>query len=169
MVSGHSAITAATGDAGGKGAALGINDQTPRDDRSRNVGQQDSTRFRGNSAATFGETLEAGANSAEQGTQAMMAMTGTTQLPQVNPGGTLTMTLHQVNGDGAGPYTCMINADGTGKDWQNTQVTQNVAGNQKGRNNKGSLTDNTLAAQVPATQQCTGQMAGQTGASSPSR
>lgn len=38
------------------------------------------------------------------------------------------MTLHQVNADGGGPYECMINADGTGQDWQNVQVTQNVPG-----------------------------------------
>ncbi|RDA90285.1 hypothetical protein CP533_1491 [Ophiocordyceps camponoti-saundersi (nom. inval.)] len=160
LVAGHSAITAAKGDAGGMAMALGVNPSTPRDGTNRNPFQQDSTRFRGASAQTFGETLAGGANTAEAGTQAMMAMTGQ-PLPQVSPGGTLTMTLHQVNGDGAGPYTCMINADGTGQDWQQIQVTQNVAGNNRGRNNAGAKTDNTLAVQVPAGQQCTGAVAGQ--------
>jgi hypothetical protein len=36
-------------------------------------------------------------------------------LPQITPGGTVSMTLHQVNGDGAGPYTCMMDATGTGE------------------------------------------------------
>jgi hypothetical protein len=38
------------------------------------------------------------------------------------------MTLHQINGDGAGPYTCDVNADGTGQTFQAMQVTQNVPG-----------------------------------------
>lgn len=46
-----------------------------------------------------------------------MQMTGGDQLPQITPGGMVMMTLHQINGDGAGPYACMINADGTAQTW----------------------------------------------------
>ncbi|CAI4211650.1 unnamed protein product [Parascedosporium putredinis] len=59
LVAGHGAIIGATGDAGGSGMALG-----------------DSTRFRGDAADTFGETLGAGDNQLEAGTQAIMAETG---------------------------------------------------------------------------------------------
>jgi hypothetical protein len=45
-----------------------------------------------------------------------MAETGDS-LPLVTAGGELQMTLHQVNSDGAGPYTCMINDDGTAQTW----------------------------------------------------
>ncbi len=116
LVAGHGAITGATGDAGGTGMALGIDTSTPRDGTRRNPFQQDSTRFRGAAAATVGETLGGGANQLEAGTQAILAETGDS-LPQVTAGGSVQMTLHQVNGDGAGPYTCMINADGTAQTW----------------------------------------------------
>jgi hypothetical protein len=116
LVAGHGAIIAATGDAGGTGMALGVDTSTPRDGTRRNPFQQDSTRFRGDAAETVGETLGGGDNNLEAGTQAIMAETGDS-LPQVTAGGEVQMTLHQVNSDGAGPYTCEINADGTAQTW----------------------------------------------------
>lgn len=38
------------------------------------------------------------------------------------------MTLHQVNGDGAGPYACMIDSTGAGTQWTTMQVATNVPG-----------------------------------------
>jgi len=160
LVYGHGAIIAATGDAGGTGMALGIDTSTPRDGTRRNPFQQDSTRFRGDAADTFGETLGGGDNQLEAGTQAIMAETGD-QLPQVTQGGEVQMTLHQVNSDGAGPYTCMINADGTGASWEDITVTQNLEGNERGRNRDGEETDFPLTAAIPADQECTGEVAGQ--------
>jgi hypothetical protein len=116
LVAGHGAIIAATGDAGGSGSALGIDSSTPRDGTRRRPFQQDTTRFQGDAAETFGETLQGGDNDPEAGTAAIMAESGD-ELPQITPGGEVQMTLHQVNGDGAGPYTCMINDDGTGTTW----------------------------------------------------
>ncbi|OAA41464.1 CAS1 appressorium specific protein [Beauveria brongniartii RCEF 3172] len=162
LVSGHAVITNAVGDAGGSGMALGVVTSTPRDGTKRNPFQQDATRFRGASADTFGETVGQGANNLESGMSNIMAETGDA-LPQVTPGGKLTMTLHQVNSDGAGPYQCMINADGTGTTWENIQVSQNVEGNQRGRNRQGSASDHPLVADIPANQQCTGTAGGQTG------
>ncbi|PKS12282.1 hypothetical protein jhhlp_001582 [Lomentospora prolificans] len=159
LVAGHGAIISATGDAGGSGMALGVDTSTPRDGTRRNPFQQDSTRFRGDAAETFGETLGAGDNQLEAGTQAIMAETGDV-LPQVSQGGEVSMTLHQVNADGAGPYTCMINDDGTGTTWTDIQVTQNVPG-QRGRNRDGETTDFPLTAAIPASQECTGTVAGQ--------
>lgn len=124
---GHGAIIAAVGDAGGAGMALGVDTSTPRDGTRRRPFQQDSTRFRGDAAETFGETLAGGDNQLEAGTRAILAETGDV-LPQVTPGGELQMTLHQVNSDGGGPYECMINADGTGTAWQQIAVTTNVPG-----------------------------------------
>lgn len=160
LVAGHSVITNAVGNAGGSGMALGVESSTPRDGTRRNPFQQDATRFRGASAKTVGETVGAGANNVESGTSKIMAETGDS-LPQVTGGGELTMTLHQVNSDGAGPYKCMINADGTGTSWDNIQVTQNVDGNNRGRNRAGSATDFTLKAAIPANQQCSGNVAGE--------
>lgn len=159
LVAGHGAIIAATGDAGGQGMALGVDTSTPRDGTRRDPFQQDSTRFRGASADTFGETVGAGANQLEAGTRAIMSEMGG-QLPQVTPGGSVDMTLHQVNGDGGGPYTCEINADGTGTTWQNINVATTPPG-QNSRNRGGAQTDFPMVANIPADQTCTGNVAGQ--------
>ncbi|KAK6508690.1 hypothetical protein TWF506_010769 [Arthrobotrys conoides] len=37
-----------------------------------------------------------------------------TKIPQCSPGGTLTIRSNQVNDDGAGPFRCRLNEDGTG-------------------------------------------------------
>ncbi|CRK41806.1 hypothetical protein BN1723_005199 [Verticillium longisporum] len=146
LVAGHGAIITATGDQGGQGMALGVVTNTPRDGTRRDPFQQDSTRFRGASAQTFGETVGAGPNSLESGTKAIMSEMGG-QLPQVSQGGSVDMTLHQVNGDGGGPYECMINADGTGAP--------------NSRNRGGAQTDFPMVAAIPADQTCTGTVAGQ--------
>ncbi|KAI2463241.1 hypothetical protein F4781DRAFT_134054 [Annulohypoxylon bovei var. microspora] len=159
LAASHGVITNATGDAGGSGMALGVDPNTPRDGTKRNPFQQDSTRFRGDQADTFGETVGAGDNSLESGTQAIMAETGD-QLPQVTAGGQVKMTLHQVNADGAGPYTCMINADATGADWTDIDVTQTPPG-KNSRDNDGNETDFPLVAAIPQDQTCTGTVAGQ--------
>ncbi|OLN81298.1 hypothetical protein CCHL11_10017 [Colletotrichum chlorophyti] len=159
LVAGHGAIIAAQGELGGTGMALGIDPNTPRDGTRRDPFQADSTRFKGASADTFGETVGAGANDVESGTRAIMAMTGD-QLPQVRAGGTIDMTLHQVNGDGGGPYDCMINADATGASWTNINVITTVPG-QNSRNRAGAMTDFPIKASIPAGQSCTGQVAGQ--------
>jgi len=49
-------------------------------------------------------------------------------MPQITAGGQLTMTLHQVNGDGAGPYTCMIDSTGAGTQFEPMTVATNVPG-----------------------------------------
>ncbi|KAF4452215.1 putative gEgh 16 protein [Fusarium austroafricanum] len=160
LAAAHSLIINAVGDAGGSGMGLGVDTSTPRDGTRRRPFQQDATRFRGDAADTVGETLGSGDNQIEQGTLDIMEETGE-QLPQINPGGTLEMTIHQVNSDGAGPYTCMINADGTGTSWDNIQVTTNVEGNERGRNRDGEASDHPLVASIPAGQDCTGTVAGE--------
>lgn len=89
-----------------------------------------------------------------------MQLNGAT-LPQVTPGGMLMMTLHQVNGDGAGPYIAMIDASGTGTQWAPATVATNVDGNARGRNNDNAKTDLPLNVAIPANQTCTGTVAGQ--------
>ncbi|GAP88553.1 putative mas3 protein [Rosellinia necatrix] len=159
LVAGHGAIINAVGDAGGSGMALGVDTTTPRDGTRRRPFQQDSTRFRGDQADSVGETLAGGDNNIEQGAQAIMAETGD-QLPQITQGGELTMTLHQVNADGGGPYTCEINADGTGQTWESITVTTTPPG-EDSRNRDGAASDFPLVAAIPADQACTGTVAGQ--------
>ncbi|KAK7422965.1 1,3-beta-glucanosyltransferase gas1 [Neonectria punicea] len=162
LIASHSVITDAVGDAGGSGMALGVDTSTPRDGTRRRPFQQDATRFRGDAEDTVGETIGAGDNDLESGTSAILDETGD-DLPQITAGGELTMTLHQVNSDGAGPYTCMINDDGTAASWTEIEVTQNVEGNERGRNRDGEAQDFPLTAAIPADQECTGSVAGQEG------
>lgn len=140
--------------------ALGVDKSTPRDGTTRVPFQRDATRFRGKTKDTVGKTLAAGFNDVEQGTARILAEIGG-KLPQVTPGGSLNMTLHQVNRDGAGPYTCMINVDGTAQSWKNIKVTQNVAGDEFGRNQAGIKSDHPLAVAIPANQNCIATIAGQ--------
>ncbi|KAF1359629.1 hypothetical protein EJ07DRAFT_118745 [Lizonia empirigonia] len=162
LVAGHGAIIKATGDAGGAGSAIGVVPTTPRDGTNRNPFQQDSTRFRGDAAATCGETLGGGDNDIQAGTAQVMQLNGAT-LPQVSAGGSLMMTVHQVNSDGAGPYKCMIDASGTGTNWVPMTVTQNLQGNARGRNQDTQMQDLPLTVQVDAAQTCNGTVAGQSG------
>ena len=160
LVAGHGAIIGATGNAGGAGSAIGVDPNTPRDGTGRNPFQQDSTRFRGDAAAICGETLGGGANDIAAGTAKVMQLNGPT-LPQVTAGGMVMMTVHQVNSDGAGPYKCMVDATATGTNWQPMTVTQNLAGNARGRNKDTQMQDLPLTAQMPAGMACTGTVAGQ--------
>lgn len=158
LVAGHGAIIKAVGDAGGAGSAIGIDPNTPRDGTKRNPFQADSTRFKGDNADTCGQTVGAGENDIQAGTKAVLAMNGN-QLPQVSGGGSLMMTLHQVNGDGAGPYSCEINSDATGQTWQTVQVQTNVPGTNS--RSKAKATDFPLKVAMPAQMSCTGNLAGQ--------
>jgi hypothetical protein len=75
-------------------------------------------------------------------------------LPSAAADGSVTMTLHQVNGDGAGPYACDVSASGSATDFVAMQVTQNVPGQNSRSKNK--ATNFTLIAQMPAGTACTG-------------
>lgn len=53
---------------------------------------------------------------------AVLKNTGAT-LPQVSSGGTVTMTLHQLNANGAGPMECSIDATAQGASFQAMTIT----------------------------------------------
>jgi hypothetical protein len=104
-----------------------VDASTPRDGTTRNPFQQDSTRFKNQAADACGETLGGGTNDPATQIPQMLAANGG-QMPQISAGGMVMMTLHQVNGDGAGPYDCMIDSTGAGTQWTNMQVATNVPG-----------------------------------------
>ncbi|KAF3936021.1 hypothetical protein ABW19_dt0204018 [Dactylella cylindrospora] len=164
-ISAHGVIVNAVGDASSvQGAALGMDPNTPRDGTRRRPFQQDTTIFEEDAdelatASGCGQTLAGGANNVQSGVSAMAAQ-GT--IPQVTAGGQLTMTLHQVNADGAGPYACMIDMTGTGASFQPLQVTTQVPG-ERGRDRDGNTTPHPLVVAMPANMQCTGTAGGATG------
>jgi hypothetical protein len=108
---------------------------TPRDGSKRDPDQQDSTRFKNAAADACGETLGGGTNDPATQVPQMLAANGG-DMPQISAGGMVMMTLHQVNGDGAGPYSCMIDSTGTGTQWTNMQVATNVPGKNSRSNAK---------------------------------
>jgi len=151
LVSGHGAIVRAVGDMGGSGTALGVDPSVPRDGTGRKPFQTDSTRFKNNNVDACGETLAGGPN--EPAKQMAKAVAG--GMPMVSAGGSIMMTLHQVNGDGAGPYDCMIDSTGTGTGgWTKMEVTTNVPG--KNSRSKAKAEDFPLTAKIAADQTCTG-------------
>ncbi|KAI6781964.1 uncharacterized protein J7T54_005175 [Emericellopsis cladophorae] len=162
LVAGHGAIIAATGDMGGSGMAIGIDPSTPRDGTRDEPFQQDTTVFDGDAEFSCGETDQTAEdddiNDIESGVAKVMSMANNS-LPQVSQGGELAMTLHQVNGDGAGPYVCMIDATGTGTNWVAMDITQQVPG-ERGRNRDGDATDFPLTVNIAQDQVCMGNVAG---------
>ncbi len=73
------------------------------------------------------------------------------------------MTLHQVNTDGAGPYSCAIDTTGTGNDFSTALTVLTQVDGQQGNNPNGQASDHTLAVAIPAGTECTGTVAGQSG------
>ncbi|KAJ6592333.1 hypothetical protein B0H19DRAFT_890137, partial [Mycena capillaripes] len=146
-------ITGVTGANGVQAAGFGIIASTPRDGTTRKPFQQDTSIIRdkdiaSGKAGVCGRTLAGGSNDVA----AQLAAASQAGLPTAAADGSVTMTLHQINGDGAGPYTCDVSGDG-GNTFQAATVTTQVPGN-NGRS-KAKATDFPLTAQIPAGMACT--------------
>ncbi|TVY33182.1 hypothetical protein LSUB1_G007502 [Lachnellula subtilissima] len=100
---------------------------------------------------------------------AVKAATGagaTSGMPTCADDGTVTMTFHQVNQDGAGPLTAMVDPTSGGTDptaFQTAQVTQNVPGVGIGGLSAATTMDFPVAIQMPAGMTCSGTAGGATG------
>ncbi|PAV22955.1 putative gEgh 16 [Pyrrhoderma noxium] len=154
-VNAHGVLTTVTGTNGVTGQGFGVIDSTPRDGTRRNPFQQDTSIIRdkeieNGDAGVCGRTLAGGNNDVQTQLNAAIAA----GLPSAAEDGTVTMTLHQVNGDGAGPYTCEVSTDATGANFAAMTVTTNVPGRNSRSNAK--ATDFALVAQMPAGATCTG-------------
>jgi hypothetical protein len=162
QVSAHGVITAVSGASNGNtGKAFAVVDSTPRDGSRRNPFQQDASIIRDEEiadgkAGPCGRTLAGG----KTDVTAAMAEAESAGLPDVGADGTVEMTLHQINGDGAGPYTCGVSTDGTGQSFVDMTVTTNVPG--KNSRSRAKATDFALVAKMPAGASCTGGSDGQT-------
>ncbi|KAI9188196.1 hypothetical protein H9P43_002598 [Blastocladiella emersonii ATCC 22665] len=156
-VDAHGAIIGAKGINNIEGRAIGIKMTTPRDGTGRNPFQQDASIIRDGEIAEggspCGRTLGGGNNDIKTGMSAMKAELG--GLPMVAPGQPLTLTVHQINADGAGPYTCDISTTASGTDFQPLQVMQNLPGT-RGRNRATNTTPQPLMVMIPQNAQCTG-------------
>jgi hypothetical protein len=103
----------AIGDAGGAALAFGVTSATSNS-------QSDTTTFK---AGKFGSTQKGAVDPAAQ-LAAVQKIAGNT-LPQVTS--QITLTLHQINGDGAGPMACSIDTSATGQ-FADAVVAKDVPG-----------------------------------------
>ena len=125
----HSAMVSIVGDAdrNSVGRGMGIDVSTPRDGTGRQPFQRDSAILRdrevGQRASACGRTLQGGKIDVDAEVQRSLRE----GIARVRSGGLLTMSMHQVNGDGAGPFSCTtMSADGT--PGEAIEVTQQVPG-----------------------------------------
>ncbi|KAG8770747.1 hypothetical protein FRC15_003924 [Serendipita sp. 397] len=151
----HGTITAITGANGVTSAGMGILASTPRDGSGRTPFQQDTSTIRDREIASgrtgpCGRTIAGGNNDVA----AEVASASSDGLPSMSEDGTVTMTLHQINQDGGGPYTCDISTDASGTNFQPMTVTQQVPGILGF--SAATAQDFPLVAQAPAGTTCTG-------------
>lgn len=84
-------------------------------------------------------------------------------MPTTADDGTITMTFHQVNQDGAGPLTAQVDATSGGTDpaaFKDAQVMTNVPGIGFGGLSAAQTTDFPVKVQMPAGMTCTGSAGG---------
>jgi hypothetical protein len=122
---------------------------------------------KGTTAATGGGATGAGQKTAkgtkESGVSAAAGTGAMSGLPTSADDGTITMTFHQVNQDGAGPLTAAVDGTSGGTDptaFKQAQVTQNVPGLGFGGLSGATTTDFPLKVQVPAGMTCSATVGG---------
>jgi len=152
-VQAHGTITGVTGANGVQAAGFGIIASTPRTGSTPKPFEQDTSVIRNNEIAS-GKTGVCGRTAAGGNNDVASQLAAASQagLPTAAADGSVTMTLHQVNQDGAGPYTCDVSGDG-GNTFEAATVTQQVPG--KFGLSKAKATDFALTAQMPAGMACT--------------
>ncbi|GAB1524226.1 hypothetical protein RhiXN_09689 [Rhizoctonia solani] len=155
LVAAHGTIVAVKGANGITGAGMGIDPSTPRDGTRAKPFQQDTSVIRdkeieSGKVGACGRTTQKGAiDMASE-----MEAAASNGIPSATASGEIQMTLHQVNQDGAGPYTCDISADG-GNTFQAAKVTKNVPGAFLGLSTA-TAEDFPLNVQMPSGMQCAG-------------
>jgi len=164
IAAGHCVIIAATGDLGGHGTALGYDPKVLRN-HTRREEKMDATRFIGRQKDQCGMTLET-QDKGQPGINITAATSLVIQqsggLPKVSESGTLNMTLHQINQDGAGPFTCSLDMTGTGMNFSSSiKVLTDIPG-VDGRNKK-KIIDWPFVVELPSDLKCTGSSGNLTG------
>ncbi|CAE7198670.1 unnamed protein product, partial [Rhizoctonia solani] len=153
VVRSHAVIVAVAGDNGVTGAGFGMVSSVPRDGTDEQPFQIDTSVFKNLISDPCGSTLAGGsvniANSLAASEKA-----GNGQLPALTDDMVVSMTLHQVNGDGGGPFTAMFNTDGTGRKWKNATVVTQAPG-ENGLLVGGPF-NSLFEAQLPTGTKCTG-------------
>jgi hypothetical protein len=115
----------------------------------------------GGGATSAGQKTAKGTT--EQGVAKAAGSGASSGMPTTADDGTITMTFHQVNQDGAGPLTAQVDATSGGTDpaaFMDAEVTQNVPGIGIGGLSAAQTTDFPVKVQMPAGMTCTGSAGG---------
>lgn len=106
------------------------------------------------------------AGTTETAVKASTGQGATSGMPTCADDGTVTMTFHQVNQDGAGPLTASVDGTSGGSDasaFKTATVTQNVPGIGIGGLSAATTMDFPVAIQMPAGMTCSGSVGGASG------
>ncbi|KAJ4987638.1 hypothetical protein SVAN01_06805 [Stagonosporopsis vannaccii] len=153
---GAAAGGAAAGGAATSGAAAGNNKRGLLDALTGGAGGA------GGAAAAGTKTPK---GTSEAGVAAAAGQGASQGLPTTADDGTITMTFHQVNQDGAGPLTAQIDATSAGTDpaaFQDATVTQDVPGIGIGGLSAAAVMDFPVKVQMPQGMTCQGTAGGAT-------
>jgi len=115
----------------------------------------------GGGATSAGQKTAKGTT--EQGVSKAAGSGASSGMPTTADDGTITMTFHQVNQDGAGPLTAQVDATSGGTDpaaFKDAEVTQNVPGIGIGGLSAAQTTDFPVKVQMPAGMTCSGSAGG---------
>jgi len=162
LSNGHGLPTEAVGFNGVNQLAVGATTTVPRDGSKPNPFEGDTSIIRDQEIASgkagpCGRTKLGGSTDIDAAMAAAMAATNGT-LPSASSSGQVMMTLHQVNQDGAGPYSCDVSTDATGTNFVAMTMDSNVPG--IGSLSLATAQNFTLTATMPDGATCTGGPAG---------
>jgi len=150
-VSAHGVVTEIKGANGVKGVGFGVTDLAGKNLRLFN---QASRYTKGDNSACGSQKLD-GKKQTPLNQAAEFKKAIAKGIPTLAADGSITMTLFQVNADGAGPYKCEVSADATGKTFVPITTVKDVPGT-KGKS-KAKNQAFPLTVKLPAGTKCTGE------------
>ncbi|KAI9144880.1 hypothetical protein BKA69DRAFT_1035582 [Paraphysoderma sedebokerense] len=159
QVHGHGVLLAAHGENGIETPGLGVTMEFSQRTGKGGKFQRDSSIIRtreiakGTKASECGRTTGGGMNDIQsQAAKVRSAAAGGTYA-SVTEGKTMKLTMYQVNGDGAGPYTCQLSTSLDAKFSKELTIVQNAPG-KRGNSRATQMTNNTIEVQIPMGVQC---------------
>ncbi|KAJ3745283.1 hypothetical protein DFH05DRAFT_1000236 [Lentinula detonsa] len=155
---GHAVITAVTGDNGVTTSGFGVttDGSVPRNGTTEQPFQLDTPVLKNLVDDPCGATLLGGSIGMTSSLATALTQGGG-NLPSLAADNTISFTLHQVNADGGGPFSAMVNTDATGQNWTSALITQQPPG-ANGLLSGGPV-DSQVTAALPTGTTCTGTSA----------
>jgi len=150
-VAAHGVVTAIKGANGVTGVGFGVTDLTGKKIRLFN---QASRYVKGDNSICGSQKLDGKKQTAIDFQAALKTATNPKNLATADANGVISMTLFQVNADGAGPYTCKVSADASGKNFKAMEVVTQVPGT-KGKSGAANKSFK-FEVKLPAGTKCTG-------------